>query len=84
MNATTANTYRVVTVELLRRTYEVTTPGDEARAVELAEQGDYGAPVEERVELLDDVVCDCSIIEVICESTTDSEHAATDAAEGST
>jgi hypothetical protein len=60
------HTYRVVTDEKLRRTYLVTTSGDEARAAELAQTGDYGLR-DETVELQEDYdnVCDVSILEVV-------------------
>jgi hypothetical protein len=62
--------YTVEVSELLRRTYVVTTPGDEARAAELAEEGDYGVTGSgETVKLLEgcDLVCDFSIIGISCE-----------------
>jgi hypothetical protein len=69
MSLRASKTYRVEVAELLRRTYLVTTPGGEQRAAELAEESDYGAPLSESVELLEDhdFVCDFSIIKITAE-----------------
>lgn len=64
MSVTTPKTYTVEASEVLQRTYIVTTPGDESRAAQLAQEGDYGTPTSEAVELLDEFVVDFSIARV--------------------
>ena len=43
MSVSTSKTYTVVTAEVLRRTYTVTTSGDELRAATLVVAKDYNA-----------------------------------------
>jgi len=77
MNDTVTKTYRVVATELIRRTYLVTTPGDESHAAALAEAGDFGARPNESVQLLEDedVLCDVSIDSVACSAPAEGSTA---------